>query len=435
MRLLVTNTCYSQAYYIIRALRPCADRVVATVEPSRVGPLRSHAAFSRLVDARYRVPDPGADWRRGLVQADNTAAESEFIDRILQICGQESIDVVFPSADPWVYVLSKNKARFETLGITLPVPDFGALQIPLDKYRTVRAAQASNFPTPKTVLGCSDDATAAFAEQVPAPWVIKPRCTLGSQGMKIVSRPSDLLRETRATRSQRGAPLLQEYIPGREKRNFYLMADRDSEVISVLSPRVLRYSRRLFSGMSAACESAAPEQLEAELRALVRSLGLWGGMAVQTKIDVRDGIPKLMEINPRLGRALWYRTALGLNEPLISIQLARGEAPNSVPSLPQGCLLLQPIEDAFGLLFESLDSAVYRFRVGVLGGTPLDPDNPPTGLVKLLKDYRRQYFGGQDRCFSPYARYALSDPVPALVWCCMIGKWYLGAALKGELGR
>ena len=34
------------------------------------------------------------------------------------------------------------------------------------------------------------------------------------------------------------------------------------------------------------------------------------GSAVQTKIDARDGTPKLMEINPRLGSHTWYTTEM-----------------------------------------------------------------------------------------------------------------------------
>ena len=43
------------------------------------------------------------------------------------------------------------------------------------------------------------------------------------------------------------------------------------------------------------------------------------------RIDPRDGQPKLMEINPRLGIKLWYRTELGINEPMMCLQIARGE--------------------------------------------------------------------------------------------------------------
>ena len=88
MRLLVTNTHALQAYAITRCLRPHAERVVATLSGTR--PLGfwppDHAAYTCLVDKRYRVPDPEADWLAGRIQAENTALESRFIARIQEIC-------------------------------------------------------------------------------------------------------------------------------------------------------------------------------------------------------------------------------------------------------------------------------------------------------------------------------------------------------------
>ena len=39
---------------------------------------------------------------------------------------------------------------------------------------------------------------------------------------------------------------------------------------------------------------------------------------------VERGVTPLMGPNPRLGTQLWYRTELGINEPLICLTIARG---------------------------------------------------------------------------------------------------------------
>ena len=98
MRLLVTNTAAPQAYTVMRALRPYADILVATVSGKRplgVWPTCS-AAYSRLVDRRYRVPSPELDWHEGRVSPENTAREQAFIDAILDVCRRERIDTIFP---------------------------------------------------------------------------------------------------------------------------------------------------------------------------------------------------------------------------------------------------------------------------------------------------------------------------------------------------
>ena len=114
MNLLVTNTRNPQAYAIIRALRPYADKIVVTMYgKNRLVARLSHAANSRLVDKRYYVPSPVEDWRAGRIQKENTEREEAYIQAVLRICEEEKIDTIFPSFDAHVYVFSKNKERFE----------------------------------------------------------------------------------------------------------------------------------------------------------------------------------------------------------------------------------------------------------------------------------------------------------------------------------
>jgi hypothetical protein len=62
VNLLVTNCNAAQSYAIVRALRPYANRVVATMTGTNRWKARtSHTANSRYVDARYYTPNL-ADW-------------------------------------------------------------------------------------------------------------------------------------------------------------------------------------------------------------------------------------------------------------------------------------------------------------------------------------------------------------------------------------
>ena len=84
MNLLVTNTRNAQAYALIRALRPHANKIVATMEgDNQLAAWFSHAARSRLVDRRYFTPSPAADWRAGKIQRENTEKEENYIQAVL----------------------------------------------------------------------------------------------------------------------------------------------------------------------------------------------------------------------------------------------------------------------------------------------------------------------------------------------------------------
>ena len=136
MNLLVTNTGTTTAYVIIRALRPHAQKIVATTMQGR----RTKAAYSRLVDKRYDAPSPVEDWKAGNITNENTEREEAYIQAIRRICETEKIDTIFPSHDAYVYVFSKNKERFEKIGVLIPIPDYEAVITPLDKYRTTHSS-------------------------------------------------------------------------------------------------------------------------------------------------------------------------------------------------------------------------------------------------------------------------------------------------------
>lgn len=422
MRLLVTNTRCAQAYAVIRALRPYAEIVVATMSgPRPLGILPTcHAAYSRLVDRRYRVPDPEQDWHQGRIQQDNTEREQAFITAILQICERENIDTIFPSNDPWSYVFSKNKELFKQHGIVIPVPDYDTVIRPLDKYRTVQDAEEVGFPSPHTHLPQDESELKRIAPDFDPPWVIKPRFTSGGRGLAIVENLDELREKTHQISQRYGMPIIQEYIPGTGKQNFALVLDRDGRAVSVFTPRVVRVSGRVYRNQTAACVSSPPHPLTEKAVRLVAHMGWWGGATVQTKLDARDGLLKLMEVNPRLGTHLWYRTELGINEPLMCLKIAQGELVEPFGDYLLGYTLLEPIEDVVGIFVDLLDLAVYRIRGAIFGKHSIDPASPPKTLRNMFTAYREQYFSKAKRRFSPYVRYGLQDPLPAMIWTSKI---------------
>ena len=436
MRLLVTNTHSQQAYSIIRALKPHAERIVATLSgrpPLGFWPA-DHAAYSRFVDARYRVPDPEQDWLVGRIQETNTNLEDVFVKRILEICAKEKIDTIFPSSDAWVYVFSKNKALFEAENILIPVPDLPTVMTPLDKYLTLRAAGEVGFPCPATHLAESDEDVRRIASELDPPWVIKLRFTTGSRGMAFVESRDELLEKCRETRARHGPPLVQEYIPGQASTSFHVVLDRDKRVIAATKSRALRRTHMLTGQVQSASEIVPIGPIEEKAIALGQHINWWGGYTLQYKLDPRDGQPKLMEINPRLGIKLWYRTELGINEPMMCLQIARGEKVDPVENYPYGCLILKPFEDLVLLPLDLVNLAAYRFRTEVLKRHVMDPLVSQLSMENRFGRYWSDYFGKRDRRVDPYFRYAAEDPMPLVMWTSKLA----ASALDGfgrSLGR
>lgn len=432
MRLLVTNTRTPQAYAIIRALRPHASRVVATVEGNGLAARLSHAAHSRLVDARYRVPVPIDDWAGGRISETNSPAEQAFIDEIARVCDRERIDVVYPSWDPYVYVFSKNLQFFADRGVTIPVPAFERVLTALDKHRTIQAARAAGFPCPGSCLYESLEQLDRLAGQWNYPLVLKPRFTSGGHGMAIVRNRSEAEAALPPILQKHGPPLVQEYIPGGDRDSVQFVIGRDGALLFAFHKHRTRTFRRT-ARFGTVSESASPAARLAHTSDFVKQLGWWGAMGIETIRDPRDGVDKLMEVNPRFPRQLWNRTELGINEPLMCVRLARGEPVTPVTGYPEGVLFVSPIEDAQLFALQMTDAVVYAFRRTFGGARTFDPSTAPPGPGAQTMSFARTYASSKRKIWDPYFRYFFQDPLTSALWWLQFSTWLVGS--RKQVGK
>jgi hypothetical protein len=395
---------------------------------NRIAARLSHAANSRLVDQRYYVPSPEKDWRAGSIQKENTEQEEAYIAAVIKICETEKIDIIFPSFDPQVYVFSKNKHRFEKMGILIPVPNYETVITPLDKYATIRAAQEAGFPCPRTYLPKDEDELRTIAREMEFPLVIKPRFTAAGSGTTMVREFPELCRTRSVGRKSQPMPILQEYVPGQHKADFHLVIDQSGNLKSVFSGKKHR-SFRMHGGYGTGQESTVPNRYLGEAASLVQKLGWWGAVLVETKLDARDDIPKLMEINPRFGNRLWARTELRVNEPLMCIRIARREYAGAAHKCPPGKVFVDPVEDILLLGLHLLDLLLFKFRIVVLREKPLDPFNPPMSLRELFRSYRHTYFS-KSKVFNPYFKHLFQDPLVSVLWWIQYFQLTLRAARR-----
>jgi biotin carboxylase len=433
VNLLVTNTRNAQAYAIIRALRPYAQKIVATMEgDSRFTARFSHAANSRLVDKRYYTPSPAKDWRAGRIQKENTEREEAYIQTVLRICEQEKIDTIFPSFDPHVYVFSKNKERLEKIGVLIPIPDYETVITSLDKYRTIQAAEQAGFPCPRTYLYERQEDLKWIVEKEGFPLVIKPRCSSAGRGMAIVKDYHELLEKLPIVIENHGNPIIQEYIPGRQRKTVDVLLDRNGHLKFGFQKKILR-NFRVTTQLVTVSESILPDLHVLNSAKLAQKLGWWGSVSVGTIRDPRDGLPKLMEINPRSSQQLWHRTELGFNEPWMCIKVARQEPIESVKDYPEGILFVSPIEDLQLLGLQLLDLLIYKFRVSVQRSAPADRLSPPMSIRQQIRSFIQTYLSRQKKISDLYFKYFFQDPLVSMFWWSQ----FFMSVLRGakQLGR
>ena len=436
MNLLVTNTRAAQAYSVIQALRPYANKIVATIYGSNflAAWLSSHAAHSRFVDKYYHAPSFAGDWTRGKITKENTPKEQAYIDEVSRICKTEQIDTIFPSWDAQIFVFSKNKRHFEKLGVFIPIPDYEAWVTVLDKYRALRMAEEAGFPCPRTYLPHSFDDVSMIAKKIKFPVTVKPRFV--SWGTEIATNSSELLEKTSNITRSYGTPIIQEFMPSCLRQDLHFLIDKGGELKLAFHRKVERSLRLdLHAHMSTVNELTGFQPFHAQTMAFLENLrkcGWWGSGIIETAGDPHDGKVKFMELVPRFRRQLWNSTELGINEPQMCISIAQGEPVQAVKSYPAGTLFLSPIEDALVLLFQILDLLVYHCR-RILGLTTVDPQSLPLPLKEITRSFTRSYCSKRPKIMDPYFRYFFRDPLVSVLWWLQLYFWIIKLARR--LGR
>ncbi len=230
-------------------------------------------------------------------------------------------DVAMPVDQYTFFLFSKNREELESWA-RIPVADFPVFLQAYDKARTLRAALTAGIPCPRTYFVSTRQEVEALARQSVFPLVVKPRIGSGSRAVAYVRNADELLRQWDRIHREQPCPLIQEYIPpGGEALGVSLLFNQDAV------PRALFVHKRLreyplSGGPSTLRESILqPEAAQSAIR-LLRAMNWYGLAMVEFKVDPRDGVAKLMEVNPKLWGSISLAIAAGVDFPALLYRLA-----------------------------------------------------------------------------------------------------------------
>ena len=267
------------------------------------------------------------------------------------------------------------------------------------------------YPVPlRTYLPGAPEDAPELAKRLGYPVVVKPRFSVRGRGSSLVTDPAKLEETVRRVQPTFGMPMLQEWIPGGldQRVSVAVTLDRAGRAITVHARRHVRTVLRSFVSLPCAQASCTEMPVVGDAIRLLQALGYVGHARVQVKIDPRDGVAKLMEINCRPGYRIWCEISVGQPVPLLCVQIHRGVAVDALPPHEGRDVFLNPIEDTVSLGARLLDSA--RRRVGL--GPAQEPSSSPRAL---LREYREPYRSPR-RHFDWYFRALADDPLAALSW-------------------
>jgi predicted ATP-grasp superfamily ATP-dependent carboligase len=268
---------------------------------------------------------------RRLVYPSPRQSPDQFIEFLLKEIKGNHYDCLFPMEEETLLLLARHQSEISQYTYLL-IPDLEKIEFVRDKGNLMRFAEAHGIPTPKTFYsppapeprGAQD--LNHFLEEFPIPAVIKPRISSGSFGIVHVKKREDLLSSYQSVHKRYPFPLIQEWIPdGGGTFGLAALFDEASNVKAAFVHKKLRMYP-VQGGPSTLREGVEHPQIMEMGLSLLKSLNWTGVGMAEFKVDPGDGIPKLMEINPRFWGSLQLAIVSEVDFPYLMVKMARKES-------------------------------------------------------------------------------------------------------------
>ncbi len=215
-----------------------------------------------------------------------------------------------------------------------------------DKYRSLDLLARSGMPVPRTLLPSYESLDGA-ARALGFPAIVKPLYATASRGVHVVHDFAQLQSVYTAISKTYGRPIVQEYIPGPLDGGFLRVIGVADCAGNVAALHVCRTLLTLFPDAvlpPAIARSESNPEIRAVTTRIVKLLGITGPFLMQFKVDARDGVPKLLEVNCKLSYRIWTAIADGLDIPRLSLEAAAGHELAPIEPLRVGTVFVNAVE-------------------------------------------------------------------------------------------
>jgi carbamoyl-phosphate synthase large subunit len=262
------------------------------------------------------------------------ANDVNFINKVLSICKQMDIDIIFPLVTKELFKFSKNREVFEKNNIRIIVSDFQNLSIANNKSSLYEHLSNNGVATPMfRVVNNYDEFYNAKEEikSVTSSYCLKPSISNGSRGVRLVDdkinefdllfneKPNSLyISDEKISNILKNNTfpelLIAEILPGNEY-TIDTIVDNSGNPILIL-PRI---RTKTNGGISVAGKFERNTKIIDYCDKIIRSLKLVGPIGIQVKED-KYGEFKILEINPRIQGTSVAALGAGVNLPKLAVE-------------------------------------------------------------------------------------------------------------------
>jgi predicted ATP-grasp superfamily ATP-dependent carboligase len=253
-----------------------------------------------------------------------TSASLAFLEELL-----DRVDpaVLIPGHDGTIAMLREHRGRLASR-VAVALAQEPALAIAVSKQRTLALAGELGIAVPRSLSLNSVGELPAALKEIGLPAVVKPTQSWLSDGHgaewigpELVTTPDEARRAVARVERLGGAALFQRLLLGRREAVSFLYANGE------IHARFAQWAKRMnppLGGESVLRQSISiPPDIGRAAERLVREIDLEGYSEVEFRRD-GEGVPHLMEINPRLSASVEIAVRSGVDFPYLLYQWANG---------------------------------------------------------------------------------------------------------------
>ena len=259
-------------------------------------PVRIVASDSNPISAGFFMSDA----HEVLPEIDNKL----YVNRLFEIVEKHKIEILMPSSGYDIYQYSDNKEKLLKLGALPVVSDKKTMERCRDKMQTFNYL-SKKFDLPFTTLDYKK--TSRF------PLIAKPRYGKGSKGIVKIDNEKEL--KYVQTKRDKDNLIFQEYLPGTEY-TIDVLSDLECEPI-IAVPRIRLETK---AGISTIGKIVKDENISDTCKSIAKCLKIRGPCCIQMK-ESKEGILKIVEVNPRMGGGTFFTTLAGANFPAMILDM------------------------------------------------------------------------------------------------------------------
>ena len=234
------------------------------------------------------------------------ANDNKFLNKIIQICNSENIDIIFvcPPIELPVFAANKNKIENETNAKVI-INNENVVRVGTDKYETYKFLKENNFNYPETALPDDEKGINELINKCGFPLIIKPRKGRGSVGVFKIKNKDELYSLIKVVEN----PVIQEHLePEDEEYTSEVLILDEGEILGHITMK-----RELQEGTTIRAIVDDYEEVSKEAKRVAKALKSYGPCNFQLRLTKRG--PVIFEINPRFSGTTPIRAKFGFNVP------------------------------------------------------------------------------------------------------------------------